>query len=252
MQMKLRSLAHLLPCSPVPDRPWTATCPWPRGWEALTCLLSHANTLPVQTLPSEERLTQMQMSLVPQPFRPFDSLVRSQHQFIPLPPGCFWFCCADVWGWAEPPTQELIHIKFLSPGFSKQLYPKILILTTWLSLAEFSYCFSDIYFEISLSLCVKPGGGHGSPLQHSCLENPHGQRSLAGTVHGVAKSQTRLNRWAHDVRQLTLEYDICCLLASIKTELKRAWYLFPINTAFFIKIASMTLHHTNILKNHIS
>ena len=25
-----------------------------------------------------------------------------------------------------------------------------------------------------------PGGGHGSPLQYSCLENPHGQRSLAG------------------------------------------------------------------------
>ena len=25
-----------------------------------------------------------------------------------------------------------------------------------------------------------PGGGHGNPLQYSCLENPHGQRNLAG------------------------------------------------------------------------
>jgi len=25
-----------------------------------------------------------------------------------------------------------------------------------------------------------PGGGHGNPLQYSCLENLHGQRSLAG------------------------------------------------------------------------
>ena len=25
-----------------------------------------------------------------------------------------------------------------------------------------------------------PGIGHGNPLQYSCLENPHGQRSLAG------------------------------------------------------------------------
>ena len=25
-----------------------------------------------------------------------------------------------------------------------------------------------------------PGGEHGNPLQYSCLENPHGQRSLAG------------------------------------------------------------------------
>ena len=25
-----------------------------------------------------------------------------------------------------------------------------------------------------------PGGGHGNPLQYSCLEKPHGQRSLLG------------------------------------------------------------------------
>ena len=25
-----------------------------------------------------------------------------------------------------------------------------------------------------------PGGGHGNLLQYSCLENPHGQRSLVG------------------------------------------------------------------------
>ena len=25
-----------------------------------------------------------------------------------------------------------------------------------------------------------PGRGHGNPLQYSCLENPHGQRSLVG------------------------------------------------------------------------
>ena len=25
-----------------------------------------------------------------------------------------------------------------------------------------------------------PGEGHGNPLQYSCLENPHGQRSLEG------------------------------------------------------------------------
>ena len=25
----------------------------------------------------------------------------------------------------------------------------------------------------------RSGGGHGNPLQYSCLENPHGQKSLA-------------------------------------------------------------------------
>ena len=35
-----------------------------------------------------------------------------------------------------------------------------------------------------------PGEGNGNPLQYSCLENPHGQRSWWATVHGVAKSWT--------------------------------------------------------------
>ena len=42
-----------------------------------------------------------------------------------------------------------------------------------------------------------PGGGHGNPLQYFCLENPHGQRSLATwqvTVRGVTKSWTRLSK----------------------------------------------------------
>ena len=28
-----------------------------------------------------------------------------------------------------------------------------------------------------------PGGGHGNSLQYSCLENPHGRRSLLGYLH---------------------------------------------------------------------
>ena len=27
---------------------------------------------------------------------------------------------------------------------------------------------------------ISPGGGHGNPLQYSCLEDPHGQKSLLG------------------------------------------------------------------------
>ena len=34
-----------------------------------------------------------------------------------------------------------------------------------------------------------PGGGRGNPLQYSCLENPHGQRSLAGCSPRVAESE---------------------------------------------------------------
>ena len=35
------------------------------------------------------------------------------------------------------------------------------------------------------------GGRHGNPLQYSCLENPHGQRSLAGySPRGLKESDT--------------------------------------------------------------
>ena len=39
-----------------------------------------------------------------------------------------------------------------------------------------------------------PGGGHGNPLQNSCLKNPHGEKSLAGySPWGHKESDT----WGH-------------------------------------------------------
>ena len=35
-----------------------------------------------------------------------------------------------------------------------------------------------------------PGGGHGNPLQYSCLENSMDRGAWRATVHGVAKSRT--------------------------------------------------------------
>ena len=43
-----------------------------------------------------------------------------------------------------------------------------------------------------------PGGGNGNPFQHFLPGQPHRQGSLAGyTVHGVAKSRTRLSTHTH-------------------------------------------------------
>ena len=45
-----------------------------------------------------------------------------------------------------------------------------------------------------------PGGGHGNPLQYSCLENPLDRGAWRATVHGVAQSGTppkRLRTHAH-------------------------------------------------------
>ena len=40
-----------------------------------------------------------------------------------------------------------------------------------------------------------PGGGHGNPLQYSCLENPMDRGAWWATVHGVANSRTWLSDW---------------------------------------------------------
>ena len=42
-----------------------------------------------------------------------------------------------------------------------------------------------------------PGGGHGNPLQYSCLENLMDRGAWWATVHGVTKGRTRLSDKAH-------------------------------------------------------
>ena len=39
-----------------------------------------------------------------------------------------------------------------------------------------------------------PGGGHGNPLQYSCLKNPMDREAWRAIVHKVAKNRTQLNR----------------------------------------------------------
>ena len=38
-----------------------------------------------------------------------------------------------------------------------------------------------------------PGGGHGNPLQYSCLKNPKDRKAWRAAIHEVAKSRTQLN-----------------------------------------------------------
>ena len=45
-----------------------------------------------------------------------------------------------------------------------------------------------------------PGGGHGYPLQYSCLENPMDRGARRATVHGVTQRQTTLKRLSTDAR----------------------------------------------------
>ena len=48
-----------------------------------------------------------------------------------------------------------------------------------------------------LGLGRSAGGGHGSPLQCSCLENPMDRGAWRPTVHGVEKSRTQLSDFTY-------------------------------------------------------
>ena len=99
----------------------------------------------------------------------------------------------------NPPAMLEIPVQFLgwedSPGEGIG-YP---LQYSWASLVTQmveSTCIAGDMGSIPV-LGRSPGGGNDNPLQYSCLEKPHGQRSLAGcTVHSVAKSQTQLSNYA--------------------------------------------------------
>ena len=49
------------------------------------------------------------------------------------------------------------------------------------------------------------GEGNGNPLQYSCLENPMDGGAWGATVHGVAKSRTRLSNFTHSLTHGSFE-----------------------------------------------
>ena len=71
---------------------------------------------------------------------------------------------------------------------------------------EFSYHAGDL--GLTPGLGSSPGGGHGNLLKYYCLENPHGQRSLAGYGPWGRKSWTqteRLRTAQHSIKKQRLE-----------------------------------------------
>ena len=62
-----------------------------------------------------------------------------------------------------------------------------------------------------------PGEGNGNPLQDSCLENPKDGGAWWATVHGVAKSRTRLNNFTFTFS--IIKVGIQCLFKKYLTHL---------------------------------
>ena len=53
------------------------------------------------------------------------------------------------------------------------------------------------------------GGGHGNPIQYSCLKNPHGQRSLVGSSPLGRKESDMIPRDLYLVSFLVAAIEIC-------------------------------------------
>ena len=66
-------------------------------------------------------------------------------------------------------------------------------LAQWLSGKESACNVGDTGYASSIPRSGRsPVGGHGNPLQYSCLENPMDRGDWWATVHGVTKCWTQL------------------------------------------------------------
>ena len=70
-----------------------------------------------------------------------------------------------------------------------------------------------------------PEGGHGNPLQYSCLENPMARGAWRAVVHGVTKSRTQLKKLSMQARYWEIDINIG-LISSIMPHLWSSWH-FP-------------------------
>ena len=78
-----------------------------------------------------------------------------------------------------------------------------------------------------------PGGGHGSSLQYSCLENPHGPRSLVGYIPCDGK-ESDMTEWVSTAQCITnSNWQSWCLCEILS--FKFSFYSHSINSQTFDK-----------------
>ena len=79
-----------------------------------------------------------------------------------------------------------------------------------------------------------PAGGHGSPLQYSCLEKPKDRGALVVTVHGVTKRRSGLKQFnthththkstCYQEGQVKMSSAILYLIVHIKKQKHFIWF----------------------------
>ena len=89
-------------------------------------------------------------------------------------------------------SQDQVPSSLYNYHYHHHYYLYILIIITILLIPSFS---SSLLWISSNLFIRSPGEGNGNPLQYSCLENPVDWGAWWATVHGVAKSRTRLSNF---------------------------------------------------------
>ena len=97
-----------------------------------------------------------------------------------------------ILAWKTPWTEEPGRIQSIGSQKSQTRLSSSSRLPWWLSSKE-SACNAE---NLSLvpGLGRSPGGGHGNPLQYSCLENPMDRGAWQAVVHWVSQSWTQLKQ----------------------------------------------------------
>ena len=111
------------------------------------------------------------------------------------------------------PSQSSVSIKSSSSYLLAQAKTQKVVLYSSLSL---SHALCQFHQQIlpSPGLGRSPGEENGCPLQYSCLENSMDRGAGQATVHGVAKSWTRLSKFHMHINLLP----VSSLTTSLKTD----------------------------------
>ena len=100
-----------------------------------------------------------------------------------------------LWPLSTPSSDGWPAICTLSRSYYLWCLPSSLAFQVVLVVKNLPANAGDIRDEGSISGSGRcPEGGHGNPLQYSCLENPMDRGIWPATVHRVAKSRPQLKR----------------------------------------------------------
>ena len=125
-----------------------------------------------------------------------------------------------------------------------------------------------------------PGGGHGNPLQYSCLENPMDRRAWQATVHKVKKSRSWLKQLSMHAplgagrtsgkkakADLPAGHSLCiklgsshhkvgllcswCFADALTGCMEAEWYVYQNNTVNLLKCGSVSSLFTPKFESHL-